>query len=71
MLQRFSAAELAEDHVEFTDDELEQLDLLVEKLEHVRLDRSCCREVDNVAVSLLADAVDATDPLLDDHGIPW
>jgi hypothetical protein len=39
-------------------------------MEHVRLDAPRGRQVDDVAVAPLPDAVDAADALLDDHRVP-
>jgi len=70
LLERVRAAEIAEDDVELTDDELEELDLLIEESKHVRFDRIARGEVDDVRLTSLTDAVDAPDALLDDHRIP-
>src|SRR3954471_18916650 len=70
LLERIGAAEVAEYDVELTDHELEELDLLVEKSEHVRFDRAARGEVDDVRLTSLANAVDAADALLHDHRVP-
>src|SRR5690348_17331629 len=70
ILERVRAAEVAENDVELTDDELEELDLLIEEPQDVRFDRAACREVDDVRLASLTDTMDAADALLDDHRIP-
>src|SRR5690242_16362808 len=70
LLERVGTTEVAEDDVELADHELEKLDLLIEKAEHVCLDRVARGEVDDVRFTSLADAVNAADALLDDHRVP-
>ena len=41
------------------------------KAEDVRFDRSLRGEVDDVRLACLSDAMDASDTLLDHHGVPW
>src|SRR6266566_636808 len=69
-LELLGAAEFAEDQVQLAHHQLEQLDLLVEQLEDVRLDRSRRGEVHNVDFALLPDAVQPSDALLHHHRVP-
>lgn len=70
LLELLAAAVFAENDVQLTYDQSEQLDLLVEDAEDAGLNGACGREVDDVRLASLADAMDAADPLLDDHRVP-
>src|SRR3989449_563743 len=69
-LELLRAAEFAEDQVQLAHDQLEQLDLPVEQLEDVGLDGPRRREVHDMHLARLADAVQAPDALLDHHRVP-
>src|SRR2546422_6476772 len=66
-LELLRAAELTEDQVQLAHDQLEQLDLPVEQLEDVGLDRPRGGEVHDVDLARLPDAVQPADALLDHH----
>src|SRR6266545_3752728 len=70
LLERPPVIEMAEDEVQLPDDELEHVDLAVEQLHQVRLDRVLRPEVHDVHLALLAQPVHAADPLLDPKRVP-
>src|SRR5712691_4134116 len=70
VFERPTLTEIPEDQIEFSHDELEHVDLPVEELHQVRLDRVLCPHVDHVDLTFLAEAMDAPDPLLDPKRIP-
>src|SRR2546427_3042944 len=65
VLERLLLVEVPEDHVQLADDELEHVDLLVEQLEDVLLDRVRGPQVDDLDLVGLPHAVNAPDPLLE------
>src|SRR5256886_12753009 len=69
-LEAIGAAEVAEDDIQLSNNELEELDLLIEKAQHVRLGRPPGGEVDDVGLARLPNAVNTPDALLDYHRIP-
>src|SRR6266545_1724411 len=70
LLERPPVIEVAEDEVQLPDDELEHVDLAVEQLHQVRLDRVLRPEVHDVHLALLAQPVHAAYPLLDPKRVP-
>ena len=60
----------AEDLLHLADDQLEHLDLALEDLEHVGLERAATRQIDDAHGMLLPQSMHATDALLDPLGIP-
>src|SRR5947207_6964292 len=69
-LEAIGAAEVAENDVQLSNNELKELDLLIEKAQHVRLDRPPGGEVDDVGLARLPNTVNSADALLDYHRIP-
>ena len=69
-LELLCAAEFAEDQIQLAHDQLEQLDLLIEQLEDVRLDRPRRCEVHDVDLARLPDAVQPSNALLHHHRVP-
>ena len=70
LLQLLGTAKVTKDDIELANDKLEKLDLLIEKPQHVRFDRSARGKVDDVRLTSLPDAMDAPDALFDDHRVP-
>src|SRR5690606_1194839 len=70
LLELLAAAVLAQDYVQLAHDQPEELDLLVENVQDVLLDGAGRREVDDVRLAGLADAVDTANALLDHHRVP-
>src|SRR5207247_8017393 len=62
--------EVAENEVHLADDELEHVDLAVEQLHQVRLDRVLRPEVHDVHLAILAESVPAAAPRLDPQRVP-
>ncbi len=62
--------ELAEDHLDLTRNQLEQIQLLVEHLQDVLLQAASQTEVEHEHLTGLSDPVHASDPLLELHRIP-
>src|SRR2546428_8553776 len=69
-LERMRAAELAEDQVQLAHHQLGQLDLAVEQLEDVRLDRPGGGEIHDVYLARLPNPVQPSDALLHHHRVP-
>src|SRR3989449_570841 len=69
-LELLRATEFAEDQVQLAHHQLEQLDLPVEQLEDIRLDRPGGGQVHDVDLARLPDAVQAADALLHHHRVP-
>lgn len=59
-----------DDHVDLADDQLEHVDLGVQDVEQVRLDRVAHGEVVDEHLLGLPNPAHAADPLLDPHGVP-
>src|SRR6516164_6716618 len=62
--------ETAKDRSHFAHHELEHRDFLVEQMKKLLLQRAASHEVEDEQLALLADAIDASNALLDRHRIP-
>src|SRR5258706_5142631 len=70
VLERALHLPCAEDLLHFPHHQLEHADLAIQDLEHVCLERAARDQVHHAHGVLLAQPVDAADPLLEPHGIP-
>ena len=62
--------QVAQDHVDLTDDQLEHEQFRFEQVQHRGLDRAGRHQIENVYVVRLADAAETADALLNAHGVP-
>src|SRR5437764_1383214 len=60
-------SQAAEDGADLADDQLEHEDLLLEQRQQLILERSTRHQIEYENFSMLADAIDPADPLLDRH----
>ena len=70
VLELALVVEVAEDHVDLADDQLEHVELGLEQVEQRRLDRPGGDQVEDVDVVGLADPAEPADALLDPHRVP-
>src|SRR5207244_6342477 len=65
-----SRLKIPQDQVQFSDDELEHVNLAVEELDEIRLDGVLGPDVHDMDLALLTEAMHPSDPLLDPERIP-
>ena len=63
--------DIADDGADLADHQLKHRDLLLEQSQHLLLKGAARNEIEYEHLARLTDTVDAADPLLDCHRVPW
>ncbi len=70
-LEFFLFAQVSEDHVDFTDHQLEHVQFGLQQVKNSRFNGSGGYQVEYIYITPLSNPAEAADALLDLHRIPW